>query len=174
MERGVPAGVPMADAKKPIGGGGARHPNSLANLRPGAGAWPPGAAPRLRHGLRTRRPDRLLLGGAASEIIDALEAGVPVRDADGDVPVHDRVAVEAAALQLIIVRRVLGFLTTNGFEDERGRLRPEVEGLERANARLLAALDRLGMTPASRVRLGLDLSRAFDLAAHWQREDAGS
>lgn len=144
----------------------------LGNLRPGAGAWPPGATPNLRHGLRTREPSRLLLGAAASEVVDALAAGAPVRDADGGLPVHDETAVEAAALQLIIVRRVLGFLSTHGWEDARGNLRPEVEGLERANERLAKHLERLGCSPTSRARLGLDLSRQFDLAKHWADEDA--
>lgn len=148
-----------------------KRARQLANLRPGAGAWPPGQATNVKSGLRTRNPGWMILSEAAGEIVAALAAGAPVRDEAGEVPVHDRPAIEAAALQLIIVRRVLGYLSTHGFEDARGRLRPEVEGLERANERFLKALDRLGMTPSSRAKLGLDLARTADLATAMSEPD---
>lgn len=136
-----------------------KRQRQLENLRPGAGAWPPGATPHLKHGLRTRRPDRVLLGTAANEITEALEAQVPLRGPDGRVLPEFTTAIESAALQLLVVRRVLGYLLNQGWEDERGRLRPEVEGLERANARLRVHLDGLGATPASYAKLGFDVAR---------------
>jgi hypothetical protein len=82
----------------------------LANLRPGG---PPGAgfrpgqpSPVPRHGLHTIRPGAVLLGDVAREVVDALAATVPLRGADGDVDLRFVPAVEAAALQLLIVRRV--------------------------------------------------------------------
>lgn len=152
----VTTGVTM-----PLSNDPEKRARQLANLRPGAGAWKRGQpSPNLRHGLRSRDPGPLILGGAASEILDALSAGVPLRDEHGDVPIHDRAAVEAAALHLIIVRRCLGYLSGHGFEDARGRLRPEVNDLGKATERLERSLDRLGMTPAGRAKLGLDVARA--------------
>jgi hypothetical protein len=80
-------------------------------------------------------------------------------------------AVESVALQMIVTKRVLGYLLTNGFTDSRGRLRGEVSGLEKANGRLLAGLRELGATPASFAKLGLDTAQTFDLARHWADED---
>jgi hypothetical protein len=155
--------------EKPVGGGGARHPNSLANLpnlrgEATGGSFRPGQPPaNLKHGLRSRRPG-VLLGDAFAEIVGALEEAAPVRDQAGEVPVHDRLAIEAAALQLVQTRRCAAFLASHSATDERGRWRPENEGLERALGRLMGMLDRLGMTPAGRMRLGLDMVRGLSLA----------
>lgn len=164
----------------PLSDDPAKRERQLANLRRGgpanAGSFRPGQpSPNLKHGLRSREPGRLILGEAGREIVEALSAGVPLRDEHGDVPIYDRAAVEAAALHLIIVRRCLGYLSAHGFEDARGRLRPEIHDLGKANERLERSLDRLGMTPAGRARLGLDLVRAEreqeDLALRWARQD---
>lgn len=152
----------------------------LSNLRrggePNAGSFKPGQpSPNLKHGLRSRQPGPLL-GDAAIEIVDALAATVPLRSPDGEVLPQFVPAVESAALDLIVVKRVLGYLTAHGFEDARGRLRPEVEGLSRANARLMSKLADLGATPTSYARLGFDVVRAErerdDLALRWARQDA--
>lgn len=160
----------------------AKRERQLANLRRGgpanAGSWQPGqSSPNLRHGLHTRPPEdpgewRLqILSPAAQELLEALAEAAPVRDAAGDVPIHDRLAIEAAAVDLIIVRRCLGFLVAQGFEDSRGNQRPEVDGLGRANERLMKKLDRLGMTPASRAKLGLAMARTADLATAMSERD---
>lgn len=141
-----------------------KRERQLQNLKPGAGAWQPGKATNLKSGWRTRRPDRVLLGEAAAEIVAALEDQVPLRGADGEMLPAFTTAVEAAALSLITVKRILGFLMNKGWEDERGRMRPEVEHLERANVRLFGMLDRLGATPTAYARLGYDTARTVDLA----------
>lgn len=150
-----------------------KRARQLANLRPGAGAWKPGAAPNMKHGLRTRRPDRVLLADAASEVIDALEAQVPLKGADGLPLPEFTAAVEAAALQLVVIRRTLAFLHNHGWEDGRGRMRPEVEGLERALNRLRRHLDGLGATPASYARLGFDVARTDEVMRDAAERDAG-
>ena len=150
-----------------------KRARQLANLNRGAnaGSFKPGAAsPNLRHGLRSRQPGPLL-GTAAREIVDALADAVPLRGPDGDVMPQFIPAVESAALDLIIVQRVLGYLTAHGFEDARGRLRGEVEGLSRANARLMAKLADLGATPTSYARLGFDVARTADLATAMSEPD---
>lgn len=141
-----------------------RRARQLANLRPGAGAWQPGKATNIKSGWRTRRPERVLLGEAFGEIVGALEDQVPLRGDDGEMLPAFTTAVEAAALQLIIVRRILGFLQTHGWEDERKRMRPEVDRLQGANERLSRAMDRLGATPTSYARLGFDVARGQSLA----------
>lgn len=141
-----------------------KRQRQLANLpntrgEPTAGSWKAGQpSPNLKHGLRSRRPGPLL-GEAAAEIVDALADTVPLKGPDGQVLPQFVPAVESAALDLIVVKRVLGYLTTHGFEDERGRLRPEVDGLSKVNQRLQKALDRLGATPTSYARLGFDVAR---------------
>jgi len=100
-----------------------------------------------------------------------LAEGAPLRDSAGEVPIHDRLAIEAAAVDEIIVRRCFAYLVNQGFEDSRGNLRPEVEGLGRANERLTNKLDRLGMTPAGRAKLGLNLARTADLATAMSERD---
>jgi hypothetical protein len=144
----------------------ARQLANLPNLRGEmpAGAWTAGASPALRHGLRTRRPARQILGPAYDELVDVLEDSVPLRGADGQVLPGFAVAIEAAAVQLLQVRRCQAYLETHGATDDRGRFRPENEGLERASDRLLKALDRLGATPTSYARLGFNVMRGADLA----------
>lgn len=149
-----------------------KRARQLANLKPGAGQWKAGAAPHVRSGWRTRRPPPLLFDPVVAELADVLAADAPLRDADGELPAADRAAVESAAIDLLIVRRVHGFLQTKGWEDERGeRLRPEVEHLGKANARLLGKLAQLGMTPTARSRLGLDIARTVDLATAMSEPD---
>ena len=89
---------------KPVGGGGTRHPNSLANLIPGgvtgSGVSAPiGNSRALKYGGRSvvamTPTDRDL-----AEIIDAISSTAPVRDADGGLPPVDQVAVEIAARAL--------------------------------------------------------------------------
>jgi hypothetical protein len=149
-----------------------KRARQLANLQPGAGAWEPGATPNLKHGLRTQRPARLLLGESAMEIVDALEAQVPLKGPDGQVLPEFTAAVEAAALQLVLVKRTFGYLQTHGFEDARGRLRPEVEGAERALNRFRRHLDSLGATPASYARLGFDVARTDEVMRDATARDA--
>src|SRR3954449_12453354 len=50
------ATVPDSGEPKRGRDGRRMHPASLANLRPGAGAWQPGHAPHLSHGARSRQP----------------------------------------------------------------------------------------------------------------------
>lgn len=136
-----------------------KRARQLANLKPGAGAWRPGASPNLKHGLYTRRPERVLLGSVFSEIVDALEDQVPLRGPDGQMLGNFVMACEVAAIQMVRVRRALGYLATNGEVDERGRPRPEAEALEKSLERLFGYLDKLGATPTSYARLGFDVAR---------------
>jgi len=112
-----------------------------------------------------------VLNPIVQEIAQELGEGAPVRDGDGSLPAADHAAIESAAVDVLIVRRIHGYLETHGWIDPQSeRMRPEVDLLSKANARLLGKLSALGMTPTSRGRLGVDLTRQFDLARHWMEE----
>lgn len=154
---------------KPTGGGGARHPNSLANLVPGGGQAGPGNSRSLRHGGRSE----LLLRdvtGEVRELLDALAAAVPVREADDSLPAADAVAVERAARALKRYRSVSGWLDLHGRLDDQGEVR-SAANLELSCERELGrCLDDLGMTPMSRSKLGLRLVQASAAAADVQAD----
>lgn len=141
-----------------------KRAKQLANLRPGAGRWKPGAAPALEHGLRTRHPSPIVLDPVVREIETALAADLPLKDADGKVPGADRFAVELAAIALLRVRRCAAYLDLHGDVDDRGNLRPAFLKQGRAVEHAARMLDRIGCSPRARVALGLDLQRGLDLA----------
>lgn len=151
-----------------------KRARQLANLRPGAGAWQPGSAPQLRHGLRTRKPPPLILQEFTDRIVEALEDAVPMRGPDGEIMPEFKAAVQAVALMALQIERCRAYLAVHDHEDERGRWRPENDALDRKLAAYLKALDKLGATPTSYARLGFDVARGFDLAKHWADEDEQS
>jgi hypothetical protein len=156
---------------RPIGGGGHRNANSLANLR---NRLPEGNTAAMTHGFRSEALVRDV-EGEVRELMDALAEGAPVREADGSVPTADTVAIEAAARALKRYRSVNAYCEMYGrFDEKTGEVkscaRYELEG-ERA---LQRCLDSLGMSPMARSRLGLNIARtagAFDLARQWAAED---
>ncbi len=155
-----------------------QHPNSLNNLpnlrgELPAGAWRPGATPHLGSGLYSRSkqpPD--VIDPILDAVLEDLEAKVPVRDEHGDVPQWLREMAWSAAIAKLQVTRCARYLAQYGEVDERGRWRPENEGLSKANERYQRALERLAMTVGSHARAGLDLRRTFDLAQHWAEQTA--
>lgn len=145
---------------KPVGGGGARNPRSLANLIPGAGtAAQEGNSRRMTHGGRS---EALLANveGETRELTDALAAAAPVREADGSVPAADTVAIERAARALKRWRSLASWLDLHGRLDGKGKVRDAARLELQAERQLATALDALGMTPESRSRLGLRLVTA--------------
>ena len=77
------------------------------------------------------------------------------------------------------------YLQRRGWEDENGKARPALEVEGRLRGHVLDLLRELGMTPAARAKLGLDLVRAQsaserladDLAASregWERHEEAS
>lgn len=136
-----------------------------------AGAWRPGTAPNLKHGLRTRHPSADVIDPVLDQVEADLEARVPDRDADGQVPAWNREMLFSLAVAKLQVIRCSRFLAQHGETDGRGNLRPEVEQLSRVNERYQRSLDRMAMTITSRARLGVDVQRGFDLARHWAEQD---
>ena len=147
---------------KPVGGGGARHPNSLANLVPGGGAAGLGNTRTLKHGatstLAMTPADRDL-----TEIIDALASTAPIRNQDGLLPATDEAAVEIAARALKRYRSVVTWHDMHGRIDDKGNERSSARFELDTERALMRALDALGMSPAARARLGVDLARSASL-----------
>jgi hypothetical protein len=148
----------------PLSDDPAKRARQLANLRPAPPA-PEGNRRRLRHG-GYAEVARDRLEGKVREMCDALGADAPLRDADGELPAADHAAMMVAATAMCRLEDVTAHLATTGFLDQRtGEPRMAVLDLERRLRRdALDALERFGMTPASRAALGLDLARTVDVA----------
>jgi len=145
---------------------------SDANLLPAPPAPPIGNGRAIRHGayaaLAAERLD-----AKARAVFDALATDAPVRDR-GALPAADSVAVRLLADALFRLDDVAEYLARCGWADAKGNLRPALHVETRLRSQALDLLDRLGMTPTARARLGLDLVRAgqaLDLAQHWAQEN---
>lgn len=89
--------------------------------------------------------------------MENLRAALPVRDADGNAPAADEVAIEIAATALIRWRDAL--------ED------PEAQVYAlRCERALTEALRELALTPASRAKIGVELAQADDILGEIMRE----
>ena len=97
------------------------------------------------------------------EIIDAIAATAPVRDSDGGLPPVDQVAVEIAARALKRYRSVVTWHDMHGRINDKGEERSSARYELDAERQLMRALDALGMSPAARARLGVDLARSASL-----------
>jgi len=152
----------MTQPRSP-GGGGARNPASLANLRRGGTPAPPGNGYARSHGAYARLvADRL--EAKVAEVFDALAADAPLRADDGGLPAHDATLVRLAASCLCRIEDLEAHLRDHGILDAKGNVRPAVDLERRLRSEALGYLDALGMTPTSRARLGLDLTRTASLA----------
>src|SRR4051812_9124421 len=95
--------------RNPVGGGGARHPNSLANLRNGNPAATNQAIAARSHGAYAAIA-REALDGKTREIFEALAEDAPVRGPDGGLPSHDALPVRLLAETLIRLESVSEYL----------------------------------------------------------------
>lgn len=180
-ERGrAPTMRQSPEPRRPIGGGGAGHPNSLANLQPrpenlepGAGAWKPGATPNLKHGLRTRQPAAEAIDPVLDQVIADLQPAVPepLRDGAGGIAAWAKESVWTLGILKLGIVRCLRFLAQNGETDGRGRWRPENEALGKATERYRRALRDEAMTLRSRLEAGLDIARTADISVALSERD---
>ena len=110
------------------------------------------------------------------ELRDALAETAPLRDADGGgLPAADIVAFERAARALRRYRAVDTWVSLHGALDERtGEVKPAARLADELGRSLDAILPQLGLTPAGRMKLGLDVARAqsFDPLSDWHRRRA--
>jgi len=138
-----------------------KRSRQLANLRPGAGAGPPGNRRALAHGgyaaVSPLERDR-----KAQEIFEALAADAPMRDGAGRLPAADTAVVSLFARCLVQLERVEADMGDHGWKDRAsGDPRPVVELARRLRGEALDYAEALGMTPRSRAKLGLDLTRTL-------------
>jgi hypothetical protein len=160
----------MPSRRRPLGGGGRRNPNSLANLR-NAPAAPSGNRRALTHGgYATVARERL--DAKVQEVFDALAADAPLRDADGSLPRADAALVRLLAECLCRLEDVSANVREFGLRDQKTKeVRPAVEVEMRLRREAADHLDALGMSPRSRARLGLDLARTVDAATAMSHPD---
>jgi phage terminase small subunit len=109
------------------------------------------------------------LDAKAQAIFEALAADVPVRAEDGGLPAPDAPAIRLLADALCRLDSIAEYLARRGWEDESGRPRPVLDYEARLRGHALDLMRELGMTPAARAKLGLDLAR---LASPAERLDA--
>jgi hypothetical protein len=150
-------------------GGSVGNERSLANLR---NRVPPGNSIAVTHGFRSR----LLVQDVSAEVGELaalLSEAAPVKDADGNAPLADTTAIEVAAVALKRWRSVHTWCDLHGRIDDKGEVKSAANYELQGENALHRALDVLGMNPASRSKLGLNLARAqsFDLARRWQEQD---
>lgn len=152
----------MPKRRRSVGGGGARNPNSLANLRTAPPA-PEGNARAVAHG-GYAAVAHARLDAKVREVFDALAAEAPLRAADGGLPREDAPMVRLLAECVCRLEDVSANVREFGLRDQNTKeIRPAVEVESRLRREAADYLDALGMTPRSRARLGLDLRRAGDL-----------
>jgi hypothetical protein len=152
----------------PISGDPAARARQIAALRPGAGAARPGEMRGLRHGGRSQ----LLVADVESEVRELMEAlgeAAPVRE-HGELPLADVAMVETAARSLKRYRHLAAWLDLHGRLTEKGDVKPAAKLELQAEASLTRALDALGMSPASRARIGVSVAAVESYTMRLQRE----
>ena len=135
----------------------------LSNLRPGAGGGDGGLQRGRKHGAFAALPAQRIDSKVAT-VTDALAQDAPVRAEDGGLPAHDTVVVRQLAEALCRLDDIADYLQRRGWEDENGKPRPVLEYEGRLRSHVLDLLRELGMTPAARAKLGLDLVRTRSAA----------
>jgi hypothetical protein len=145
-----------------------KRQRSLANLKKGQRAGRPNGR---THGGYSRVA-RARLEAKQLEVYDALSEDVPVRGPDGGVPAPDSPLLRLLAQTLCRLEDVEQWIALYGAFDPKTKEARRVLDVE-ATLRKEAAdyLDRLGMSPRSRARLGVDFARQADLAQAMSEPD---
>jgi hypothetical protein len=132
--------------------------NQLANVRPAPPA-PKGNKRTMTHGGQAQHPRR------QAQLEKQIAAALPVRDANGDPPAHDAIAVALLALTVARLESCARYVTQHG-QIKRGKVSPAAQLEEQLTARAAKLAGELGLTPRSRVALGLTLKQTehLDLA----------
>ncbi len=142
----------------PLSDNPAARKRQLANLRRGGTPAAEGNRQAVTHGgfaaiARERLEER------EREVYEALSEDLPLREPDGSAPRADAVVVSMFATVLCRLDDVADYHRRRGIETAKGHLRNSVEIEGRLRREALDFAESLGLTPRSRVRLGLDLAR---------------
>jgi len=138
-----------------------RRERQLANLKRGGAPAPAGNKRAESHGAYSAIA-RSELDEKAAAIYDALAGDAPVREYDDTLPAADAPAVRMLADALCRLDKIGGYVERRGWQDDTGKPRPVLEYEARLRSHSLDLLKELGMTPASRAKLGVDLARGVD------------
>jgi hypothetical protein len=143
-----------------------KHPTKRAKQLANCRSYPPpkpGEKRNLQHGA-TAKPPSVRLASIEAELLAAL----PIRTPDGEAPIHDRPMVSIAATVIARLQHVTAWIDKNGsgFTAKRqtATMRSALDYEDRLAKSAASLLDRLGCSPTSRGRLGVDLVKARDLA----------
>jgi phage terminase small subunit len=137
-----------------------KRAKQLANLRAAPSA-PRGHRRAVVHG-GYANVEPLERDRKAQEIFEALAADAPMRDGAGGLPAADTAVVSLFARCLVQLERVEADMADHGWKlRESGDPRPVVELARRLRGEALDYAEALGMTPRSRAKLGLDLTRTL-------------
>lgn len=137
----------------------------LGNLRRGGPPAEPGNRLASTHGgySAVSEQDK---DAKVRAVYDALAADAPLRGPDGGLPRSDAMVVGLLARCLVRLERVEADMADHGWKDRHtGQARPVVDLEGRLRREALDYARELGMTPRSRLALGLDLARGRDLAS---------
>lgn len=115
-------------------------------------------------GMVTRKSHAAEMQAKQEELESALAADTPVRSPSGELPVHDKYIVRLLADVMVQFDNMSAFAREHGFLDERGDPLTFVKLYGEVADRIARLLDKLGMTPASRAKLGLALVKQATLA----------
>lgn len=110
-----------------------------------------------QHGVYAIEVEQPATRALAEQIMDVIEGRDLFRDSD-------RYAVGLLAVTLRRIRQAEAYLDERGIVNARGGVRPVAEYLVRLLREAREYCEALGLTPRSRVKLGLDKGRALDLA----------
>lgn len=106
------------------------------------------------------------------EMFEAIAADAPVRADDGGLPAADALPVRMLAEVLCRLDSIADYLARRGWQDEDGQPRSVLDIEHRLRTHAVELMKELGLTPAARAKLGLDvvrgLSAAEQLDAHLQ------
>ena len=154
----------------------AAHARQLRNLRGQGNGSSPAAPVGNQFGTRHGGYGRLAaahVDAKVRELMTALGDDLPVREADGSVPRADAVVLRLLAEALLRLESVTDFLNRRGFEDDQGHIRPAVDVEARLRGQVLDLCQQMGLTPKSRLALGIQLvaglSAAEALQDHLER-----
>jgi hypothetical protein len=126
--------------------------------------------PATKHGAHSEvLPARI--SEKARAVAAEIAAAAPVRDSDGQLPVHDQELVRMLATVLCRLDDVGAWLDQHGSLDRKGKLRSAANWERRLQSQALRFMQQLGMTPQSRAKLGLNLAKTADLATAMSEPD---
>ena len=144
-------GGPVGLSSDPV-----KRERQLANLRRGGTASP--GRPSAHGAYAVIAVERL--EKREVDVFTALAGDAPLRNSDGSLPAADAVVVRLLAECLCRLDTIGAHLRDRGILDEKGNVKPVVEVEGRLRREAADHASALGMTPASRSKIGMDLIRA--------------